>query len=149
MTNLQPINQSANNLLKRVIWDSLSKESQIAYQTDYKLFFKYINKDPKDIGPQDIMSYIDYLKKEGYRANSINRKIAALSKMFNVFVIVKEMDNNPITLLKKIKKITMSVPKGNRSTLTIADIQAITGNTAQEKKIALIIRVLGSTGLRI
>lgn len=69
--------------IKTAAWMSLSKESQKAYQSDFKLFFDYIQKAPKNIVATDILKYIEHLEEKGFKNSTINRKIASLSRMFS------------------------------------------------------------------
>jgi site-specific recombinase XerD len=127
-TDIQIYQQNKAIDIKQTAWNSLSTESQKAYTSDYKMFFDFIGKDVKQIRANDILTYIEYMKKEGYKSNSINRKIASLSKMFRVIKMSGEIKENPVEMLKEFKNISMKV---------------------NNPKLILIIRMLAKTGLRI
>lgn len=136
--------------LKETAWNSLSKESQKAYGSDYKLFFKFINKEPKKIVANDVLEFIEWLIKEGYKNSSINRKIASLSKFFKVMIAAGEIKKNPVEKLKQFKKLSFETDKSVKSSLSMNEIKkAIKYPCKEDKKIIVIIRMLARTGLRI
>lgn len=139
--------------IKDAAWNSLSIESQNAYASDYKLFFEFIGKDPKDINASDVLEFIEYLEKNNYKNSSINRKIASISKMFKVMVLAGEININPVDLLKQFRNISHKTSKSVNIGLSIEDIKKTVKitkkSTAQEKRMTLIIRMLAMTGLRI
>jgi len=139
--------------IKTAAWNSLAIESQKAYSSDYKLFFDFIKKDPKNISPDDILKFIEYLEENNYKNNSINRKVASLSKMFKIMVLAGEIRINPVDALKQFKKISRKVSKTINVSLTMAEIRQVVkivkSSTNQERRMSLIIRTLGKTGLRI
>jgi site-specific recombinase XerD len=139
--------------IKDAAWKSLSTETQKSYTSDYKMFFNVIKKNPKDVVASDILAYIQYLEKNDYKNNSINRKLASLSKMFKVMAMAGEIKQNPIEVLKQFQNISYKTSKGINIALTIDDIKKVvkTDNdtSIREKKIIIFIRVLASTGMRI
>lgn len=139
--------------VKKAAWNSLSGESQKAYQHDYKLFFQFIGKDASKITANDVLSYVEHLREQGYKNSSINRKAASLSKMFKVMKLAGEIKENPVEVLKQFKNISMKTNKEVRISLSIDDIKKATKVTKSDSmstwKTALIIKVLAMTGLRI
>jgi len=139
--------------VKKAAWNSLSEESQKAYQHDYRLFFEFTKKDAKNINANDVLSYIEHLRENGYKNSSINRKAASLSKMFKVMKLAGEIRENPVEVLKQFKNISMKTNKEVRISLSIADIKKATkmkkSDSITVMKTALIIKVLAMTGLRI
>jgi len=139
--------------VKKAAWNSLSEESQKAYQHDYRLFFEFTKKDAKNINANDVLSYIEHLRENGYKNSSINRKAASLSKMFKVMKLAGEIKENPVEVLKQFKNISMKTNKEVRISLSIADIKKATTIKKTDSttiiKTALIIKVLAMTGLRI
>ena len=151
---LVPINNTDKSLqVKDAAWNSLSEESKKAYSSDYKLFFSFIGKDPKNITANDILKFIEHLENNDYKNNSINRKIASLSKMFKVMVIAGEIKTNPVDVLKQFRNISHKTSKSIIVGLTFDDIKKTVkvnkNSTDQEKRIIMIIRTLAMTGLRI
>ena len=136
--------------VKRTAWNALSEESQKAYQSDYNIFFEFIKKDVKRVNANDILLYIEHLRKNKYKANSVNRKIAALSKMFKVMIYAGEIKQNPVETLKQFKNISMKVNREIRISLTMDDVRkAIKKGRGQNEQIIMIVRLLAMTGLRI
>lgn len=138
---------------KNAAWNSLAEESKKAYTYDYKLFFDFIKKDPKDINAGDILKFIEHLEENNYKNNSINRKVASLSKMFKVMVVAGEIQSNPVDALKQFRNISHKTSKNVNISLTLQDIKKAVklskNSTLKEKKTCLIIRTLAMTGLRI
>ena len=145
-------NNSIANM-KQAAWNSLAEESQKAYQSDFNLFFAFVKKNPKAVTSSDVLSFVEHLRKEGYKNSSINRKIASLSKMFRVMKIAGEISENPVETLKQFKKISMPVNKEIRGALTMQEIKTAIkikkSASLREKRLVLIIRMLAKTGLRI
>lgn len=139
--------------IKDAAWESLSAESKKAYTSDYKLFFEFVGKDATDITSSDILSFIQHLEDNNYKNNSINRKIASISKMFKVLVIAGEIKQNPVDVLRQFKNISYKTSKNVNLALTIQDIKKVVrvkkNGTIQDKRMTLIIRMLAMTGLRI
>jgi site-specific recombinase XerD len=139
--------------IKNAAFQSLSEATRNAYQNDYDLFFKVINKHPNKVTASDILNFIEYLEKNEYKNSSINRKVASLSKMFKVMIIAGEVKVNPVEALKQFRNVNLRVDKEVRNTLTMSDIKKaikITSKTTlQDRKHILMIRALAKTGLRI
>jgi len=137
--------------IKRAAWNSLSEESQNAYQSDFNLFFSFIKKNPNSVTANDILSYINHLEKKGYKNNSINRKISSISKMYKILVIAGEAKTNPVDTLRQFKNVSRKTNKEIRVTIKIEDIKKAIKkvSTLHDKKTVLIIRTLAMTGLRI
>lgn len=136
--------------IKKTAWNSLSAESQAAYNFDFKLFFEFINKSAKEIKADDILKYIEHLRSKNYKNASINRKIASLSKLFRIMKIAGEIKENPVDVLKQFKNISFKTNKEVKISLTIDDIKkAIKIAGKQHEKTIIFIRLLAMSGLRI
>jgi integrase/recombinase XerD len=147
---LAVINQNNALQIKDAAWKSLSQESQKSYSYDYKLFYEVIRKDPKDITAADIQQYIKYLEDNNYKNNSISRKIASLSKMFRVMVMAGEIRVNPVEILKQFAKISHKSEHEIKNSLTMDNIKkALKIGKGENPKLAIIIRMLARSGLRI
>jgi integrase/recombinase XerD len=146
-------NQNKSIQVKDAAWNSLAEESKKAYHSDYKLFFDFVKKDQKEITASDVLSFIEHLEKNNYKNNSINRKVASISKMFKVMVIAGEIKQNPVDVLKQFKNISHKTSKTINIGLTLDDIKKTVKvtkySTDQQRKISLIIRMLAMSGLRI
>lgn len=139
--------------IKKIAWESLSIESQKAYQFDFNSFFSFIEKEPSVITSNDILLYIKHLEEKGLKNSTINRKISSLSKMFHILQLAKEIEKNPVQVLKEFKNILHKTSKEIKVSLTIDDIKKVTKihdfSSDQEKRMSVIIRFLAMTGLRI
>lgn len=148
-----PGNQSLLEQTKEAAWNSLSVESKKAYSSDYKSFFDLIQKDPKDVEPNDILKFIEHLESLGRANRTINRKIASISKMFKVMQIAGEIKQNPVDVLKQFKNISFKAYKNLNIGIDIKDIKKaikVTKDTTEnERKIILIIKTMGMSGVRI
>jgi len=142
--------QSKALSLQTTAWNSLSLESQKAYNYDFKLFFKIVGKDLNQVSANDILSFIEYLRNNNYKNSSINRKVASLSKMFKVLVVSGKIKQNPVDTLKQFRNISMKVEKEIKLSLTMQDIRkAIKSKSPADIKMIILVRMLVKTGLRI
>lgn len=139
--------------VKDTAWNSLSAESQMAYAYDYKLFFEFISKDPKDVTASDVLAFIEDLEENNYKNSSINRKIASLSKMFKIMVLAGDIKINPVDALKQFRNISYKTSKNANIGLTMQDIKKavkiLKNSTDKNLRTILIIRMLTMSGLRI
>lgn len=136
--------------IKQTAWNSLSTESQAAYNFDFKLFFKFIKKSAKDITANDILKYIEYLRENNYKNATINRKIASLSKLFKVMKVAGEIKESPVDVLKQFKNISFKTNKEIKISLTIDNIKkAIKDAGSRHEKTIIFVRLLAMSGLRI
>jgi site-specific recombinase XerD len=151
---IRPEDDQQALIIKETAWNSLSIESQKAYKSDYDLFFEFLeNKNPRSINANDILKYIEYLEGKDYKNSTINRKVASLSKMFSVMKLAREIDINPVEMLKSLKKVTRATSKTVNVSLTLAEVKFTTKilkkSTDQDRRTSLVIRMLAMTGLRI
>lgn len=133
---------------------SLSENTRKAYQKDLKEFLNYFNKyypnisDSdilKYISEKDIIEYINYLKSK-YKNTTINRKISALNKYFNLYIATEKINRNPLTQLKYYTKVRLATTYSVVQQLTINDIKKVVKN---ENKITLLILLMVNSGLRV
>jgi integrase/recombinase XerD len=139
--------------VKNAAWMSLSEESQKAYQSDFDLFFKFVNKSPKDVTATDVLKFIEDLQQKEYKNSSINRKIASLSKMFKTLMMAGEVKQNPVDALKQIKNLSFKTSKEVKVSLTLAEVKAAVKLPKRAKQedieLSMIIRMIAKTGLRV
>lgn len=139
--------------VKTAAWLALSDESKKAYQSDFELFFKFVNKNPKDVTATDVLNFIQDLEQKEYKNSSINRKIASLSKMFKTLVIAGEIKYNPVEALRELKNLSYKTSKEVKVSLTLDEIKKATKitktSTDEYIKVSMIIRMLAKTGLRV
>ena len=152
--DIVPYNKNHIDSIKTLSWDLLSKETKKSYQSDYNMFFEYINKPIEEITSSDIKRYIDYLEHEKkYKLSTINRKISSLSKLFEVMKMAVEIDINPVELLKKLKKIQYKTSKEVHVPLTLDDIKKVVLGKHNDPdhivKMRMMIEFLMTSGLRV
>lgn len=85
---------------------NLSPNSVTAYRTDLSHFVRYIGdaeKNIADISVSDLRGSIGFLSKEGKKATSINRYIAAVRALFKYCYRMRYIDTNPALELKTVK----------------------------------------------
>ncbi len=126
--------------------ESLSLQTQKAYERDLFHFLQIVNKDIPEVTPNDIILYNNTLEDKGYKNSTINRKMYSISKIFNLYQLAGVIDKNPIVELNKLKKISRPVNRQINNQVEIEDIQAV---IKAGGKTALIINTLANTGLRI
>lgn len=139
--------------IKNAAWNKLSPESQAAYNSDYEIFFDFIKKAPKDVTPSDVMDFVNDMESKKRKHRTINRRMASLSKLFKIMVLVGEMKTNPVDMLKQVENISRKPARTNKTSVTIADVKKLVkinkSASSYEKRLVMIIRCLGATGLRI
>lgn len=128
------------------VFENYSLNTQKAYKSDISSFITLTGKSIQNATIIDITNYIKQLEGKGYKNATINRKINSLSKVFSVYQNFNLIETNPISELKKIKKITKKVSKEVRTALTIDDIQSVIQDI---NKTSIIIKTLANTGLRV
>lgn len=117
------------------------------YRKDIEDFDGFIvGKDLIDVETQDIVSYIEELKKR-YSDMSIYRKISSIKSFYKYLLKSKIIDENPtkgIELPNRVKKKTQALEKWE-----IKRILDICNDSYEEKRDSLVIRLLYETGFKI
>jgi integrase/recombinase XerD len=140
------------NMIVQSSWDMLSENSKKSYQSDLNVFFDFVKKDLTKIDQADIINYVLFLQKQGYKNATINRKISSVSKMFSVYQVVGAIKVNPVDLARKSGRLNFKVVRSNRSQLTLQNIKdclSAKHTTRSDHDVAIMIRFLAKTGLRI
>jgi len=86
-------------------WNQLAKNSQAGYKSDLAIFYDFVKKDLVDVTAADIIAYRDFLVEKRYKNTTINRKLASLSKVCNVYHISGAIKVNPHELAKQTGKL--------------------------------------------
>ena len=132
----------------------LSSNTAKSYETDLNKYCEYLKKyrniiDVIDIEKDDVEAYLGMLKKNGFTASSIARKLTAIKK-FHAFCVneYREIDKDPAKLISSSKK-EVHLPE----VLTIEEIEmlinAIDTSTDVGIRNKAIIETLYCTGMRI
>jgi integrase/recombinase XerD len=132
-------------------WDALSVETRAAYKSDLDQFMAFCNKPVGSVTPGDVADYIKHMAGKGYKNSTINRKVASVSKMFNVFVQAGKINTNPVAMLRSIKKINYKTQRNVKSPVEYKALKKALEKpeTEKDKRIVLIVRFLAMTGCRI
>lgn len=132
----------------------LSKNTASSYETDLNKYCEYLKKyrnvyDVADIEKEDVEAYLAMLKKNGFTATSISRKLSAIKK-FHAFCLneYRGVKEDPTTLISSAKK-ELHLPE----VLTVEEIDllinSIDTSTDIGKRNKAIMEVLYCTGMRI
>jgi len=86
----------------------VSDNSRDSYINDLKKFFEYYNEsygeDPKILHRTEFLEYISYLKRQGTKATTINRRIVSI-KHFNNYLISEKQQSDFVIMRKDTIKI--------------------------------------------
>lgn len=89
----------------------LSDNSRSSYLNDLKIFKKYYldsyGEELNELIHTDVLMYVNFLKREGMKATTINRKLAAL-KQYNLFLVSQKIQTDIVILDKDYIKIQPS-----------------------------------------
>ena len=131
----------------------LSKNTSYAYSSDLKDFGKFIyfnlKKTVKQVGKEDIRSYINYLYEVEMEQTSVSRKLSSIKRFFHFLVFERIVDSNPV--------ITIESPKRGRRLpkyISDANIKKMIEVCKEDGGIIgirdrLIIEMIYTTGLRV
>ena len=91
--------------------DNISENTYMSYASDVKIYMKYYEDSYGDkmekLIHSDIVMYVNYLKRNGVTASTINRKIAALKK-YNLFLKDNGIQEDIVIVDKDYIKIQKS-----------------------------------------
>ena len=128
-------------------FQNYSEKTVIAYRTDLHEFWTFTGKDFQDTREDDVLRFIEHCEKLGLRNSTINRKIAALSKVMSIFVSKGLMTYHPIQNLAALGKLYKSVEVGTYKAITTHDVEAVLAGA--RPKTAAIVKFLANTGVRV
>ncbi len=125
---------------------SLKKETLDLYHGDIKDFESFIEKDFLDIRKEDILRYIEFLKKN-YQPNSILRKVSTIKIFYKYLLEKKLISDNPSDGI-----VIEKAPEKELETLEIWEINNILDTCGKDYKGVrdkLLIKLLVETNLSI
>ncbi len=154
MNEITKINNKSKIQIHETAWNSLSEATKDAYKNDYDKFFAFVKKNnSREITASDIWDYIKHLQSINMSNNTIMRKIASLSRMFKILMVVGEIEKDPMETLKQLKKLSFNTVKNYHTPINMSDIKKLSKITKDtsiyEKKTIMIIRTLARTAMRI
>lgn len=133
----------------------LSKNTATSYETDLVKYCEYLKKyrnilEVGDISKEDIEAYLTMLKKNGFTATSISRKLTSIKK-FHAFCLneyPKDVKDDPAKLISGAKK-EIHLPE----VLTVEEMEVLISNIDTNSEIGIrnkaILEILYCTGMRI
>lgn len=136
MNDIIPISHY-NNLIQKH-FDNLSLNTRNAYLSDIKEFVEM--KNIYEITEYDIISWID---KKLYKNSTYNRKLAALSKVMDIFIKIGMMKYNTV----RNCRVKLKVDREVHLNIDEDDVKKVIGKCG--RKTSLIIRFLVNTGCRV
>ena len=118
-----------------------------AYKTDLQGWWAFCHKDVHQANEHDILRYIKHLEGLGLRNSTINRKLAALSKIFAVYISLGLTKRNPVQQLATTTRVYKPVELSSYRAVSKQDVEAVV-NSARPTT-AIIVKFLANTGLRV
>ncbi len=82
---------------------NFSHNTVSAYLSDIQQFFRFINKTPEKIVPDDISAFLMNLHTKGVSVATANRKLSAIKTFFNAMLRKGIIDQNPAALIETAK----------------------------------------------
>ena len=117
-----------------------------SYKLDLRSFNDYIKKDLKNITTEEILQYLNLLRKD-LKPKSVNRHISALKGFYNYLVDEKYIKSSPLENIS-VLKTQKNLPKY----LTINEVDQLLNfplNTAFDYRNKAMLEVMYATGLRV
>lgn len=148
MSNLA-LNTYNNNLMELdgLLKKAFSLNTYKSYCFDLTQFQNKIKKSLLEATQIDVLDYFESLK-ESFSNNTINRKISAISSVFNKLMAFGIIHVNPVSSAKKIKKNINLKTQMRFSLLERTEIEKLINNS-RDRRLGGIIEFLANTGCRI
>ena len=144
-----------NDTLVENFLDSLVAEYGAAintiesYRLDLLQLTNFYKDDIRNICPDNIVSFVRSLSKDGYAPTSIARKISALNNFFKFLLSEKEIANNPMANIIPPKK-SKPLPKFlTRFEIDKIIAEAEIQNDPRHKRTATMLKLMYACGLRV
>jgi len=118
-----------------------------AYKTDLLAWWNFCQKDVHHANEHDVLRYIKFLEGQGFRNSTINRKLAALSKIFAVYIALGLASRNPVRQLASTTRVYKPVEEEMFKVVSKKDVEAVVAQARPQT--AVIVKFLANTGLRI
>ncbi|AAK80025.1 integrase/recombinase XerD [Clostridium acetobutylicum] len=130
---------------------NLSLNTIDAYRRDIKKFHEFLDEKGEKLREVDvitIMSYVQYLQKNGRANSSIVRNIVSIRNFFKYLEIKGIMDDNPVTQYE-MPKIRRNFP----DILTIEEVEKLLmgpdGNTDKGIRDKAMLEIMYATGMKV
>lgn len=130
----------------------LSKNTLESYIRDCSKFVKYLDNlniyDFRDVNHSNILDFLDILRKQRAKANTIARHIASIKQFFKYLVLEKVIKIDPTSNIRT-PKLNMALP----DILTLNDIEKLLDtpniNTNIGMRDSTMLEVLYASGIRV
>ena len=130
----------------------LSSNTLEAYGRDLNRYVAFMErggtKSISDIAPEQVISYLVEMRKEGLAANSVNRGLAAIRGFYKFLLTEKIIDKNPLAHIE-LAKVGMRLP----DTLSREEMNVILdeprGGTKSALRDKAMLELLYASGLRV
>ncbi len=129
----------------------LSGNSISSYRSDLHPFFHFLetrNASPLTLNAEDALVFRAQLSQQGYKANTLARKLSALRQFYRFLLVKKHVSENPFAA-QRTPKLSKSLPKPLseaeiEALLQVPDVSEITG--LRDKA---MLEVMYAAGLRV
>jgi integrase/recombinase XerD len=138
--------EDKSSLIERY-FQSYSPQTIKAYKADLQTWWDFSSTEIAATKPEHVLRYIKYLEMKGYENATINRKIAALSKVFSIYVSIGEAQINPIHILSATTRIYKPVDNQVKNRLSLHEVEEVIQRAS--KRTSVIVKFLANTGLRV
>ncbi len=127
---------------------NFSENSVSAYLHDIKMLVEFTNKPYPEIGLNDIIAFMTYLRQNSYSVETILRMLSGISSFFDFLLQEKIIAANPVNAIQKPKKWSR-IPKF----LDFKEIESLLAapdlNSPYGMRDKVLLEVLYSTGVRV
>ncbi len=118
-----------------------------AYHNDLKKFINFLNKELKSVTKDDILKYIESLKKKFQSDKTIAHNITSIKELYKFMIINSYIDKNPTSSIK-LPKLKKSLP----NVLSIEEVDKLLDIKLLDKydyRNKAMLEVMYATGVRI
>lgn len=126
----------------------LADNSVLAYIADLTSFAEFYRGDTLEVEPSDIVSFMSDMRRAGQSIETILRRLSGLSQFFDMLIIDKSLQSNPVEFISKPNKWS-KLPEF----LDFADVDKILASaTTSSPKLyrdGLMVELMYASGVRV
>ncbi len=140
-------------LEKSITEKNLTKSTIESYKNDLKSFYNFLKKNNFNLFSctyDDIVLWIELLRKKSFEQTTISRKISTVRQFFNFLFVERLINVNPTTNITAPKK-KQALPKflGEEDIKKILDYLCVNKDSFKNFQTLLLTELLYATGLRV
>jgi len=129
-----------------------SRNTIDGYSRDLNRYAAFIDslkiRDIREIGTEDLISYLSRLKSEGLAANSVNRALAALRGFYKYLLREKKLESTPVAHIE-LARVWMHLPDVlSREEMSLLLMQPGSATPAAVRDTAML-ELVYATGIRV